>query len=453
MPARFRCLVCGYIHEGDAPPDECPVCGAGREDFVLVEPQAAAPVMKPRPVVVQDSAGGSHWVILGGGVAGLSALETAGEANPDAFLTLVHREASLPYSRLNLTRYLAGSVAKDQLVIHPPSWFEERRIRRVRAEARLLDRTRQCVILDDGQEIAYDRLLIATGAHAFVPPIPGVRRNGVHVLRTLTDADAILACARSGTRCVCIGGGLLGLETAGALAGRGLLVTVLDEARWLLSRQLAQSASARLASFLNELGISIRTTVKTTEILGDETVRAVALSDGTEIPADLVVLAAGVRPNIGLARDAGLMVHRALVIDEGLHTNDPRVFAAGDVAEYGGVTWGLWTVAMEQGRLAGLALAGAEAVIQGTPPATQLKILDWPVFSMGRFEPETAADRVLEQSDPSRLVRIVLREDVVIGGNLIGDATLASALRRAVQDKLTIASVPELGFLSDSAGS
>lgn len=451
---RYRCTVCGYIHEGDSPPDECPVCGAGRDDFVPVAGEASAPVPQtPRAATGKpEPAAGPRWVILGGGIAGLSAAEAARDIHPDAFITLVHREAELPYNRLNLTRYIAGAEKRDMLVIRPNSWFEERRIRLVRAEARHLDRVLRQVFLDDGEEISYDRLVLATGAHAFVPAIPGVRLRGVHVLRTIADADAILECARHRGRCVCIGGGLLGLETAGGLAGRGLEVTILDEARWLLSRQLARSASDRLTSHLRDLGIAIRTGVKTAEIMGDESVRSVVLTDGAEVPADFVVIAAGVRPNTGIARAAGLVVNRALVVDDGLRTSDSDVFAAGDVAEHRGISWGLWTVAMEQGRLAGRALAGEEVVFQGTPPATQLKVLAWPVFSVGRFEPEGPADRVLEQADIARLVRIVLRNDVVIGGNLIGDATLSGPLRRAVQEQLTLAAVPELGFLAKNAG-
>jgi nitrite reductase (NADH) large subunit len=451
---QYRCTVCGYIHEGDGPPDECPVCGAGRDDFVLEDAVKASPVpetlrtstAKPEPVA------DSSWVILGGGIAGLSAAEAAHEVRPDARITLVHREPELPYNRLNLTRYLAGSVARDTLVIQPGSWFEDRNIRLVQAEARHLDRAMRRVVLDDGGEISYDRLLLAMGAHAYVPALPGVRRRGVHVMRTIADADAILERARRGARCVCIGGGLLGLETAGGLAGRGLRVTILDAARWLLSRQLAQSASNRLASLLGELGITVRAEAKTSEIAGDESVRSVLLADGTEVPADLVVIAAGVRPNADLARAAGLVVNRAIVVDDGLRTNDPDVFAAGDVAEHRGVSWGLWTVAMEQGRLAGRALAGEEVVFQGTSPATQLKVLAWPVFSIGRFEAEEPEDRVIEQTDAARLVRIVLRKGVVIGGNLIGDATLAGPLRRAVQEQLSLAAVPELGFLAAKTG-
>jgi nitrite reductase (NADH) large subunit len=448
--SRYRCTVCGYIHEGDGPPDECPVCGAAREEFVREDNEAPAPGPAAPPVAATESApaAGPRWVILGGGIAGLSAVEAARELNPDALITLVHREAELPYNRLNLTRYLAGAVDRSALAIRPGSWFGERRIRLVRAEARHLDCALRRLVLDDGGTVFYDRLVLATGAHAFVPAVPGVRRRGVHVLRTVADADAILEGARRGARCVCVGGGLLGIETAGGLAMRGLEVTILDQASGLLPRQLARSAADRLAALLGGLGIAIRTGVTTAEITGDESVRAVVLTDGAEVPADLVVIAAGVRPNAGLARSAGLAVNRAVVVDDSLRASDPNVFAAGDVAEHRGISSGLWTVAMEQGQLAGRALAGGDAVFRGTPPATQLKVLAWTVFSIGRFEPDAPGDTVLEQADTERLVRVVLRNDVPIGANVVGDASLAGPLRRAVQEQRALAAVPGLGSIA-----
>jgi nitrite reductase (NADH) large subunit len=424
-------------------------------DFVLDADGKTAPAteMPLAPTARPEALAQAHWVILGGGIAGVSAAEAAREASPDARITLIHSEPELPYSRLNLTRYLAGSIARDTLVIQPGPWFEARKICLIHAEARHLDRARRRVVLDDGREISYDRLVLAMGAHAFVPAIPGVRRHGVRVMRTIADADSVLECARRGTRCVCIGGGLLGIETAGGLAGRGLQVTVLDEAPWLLSRQLAPSAAARLAALLREVGITIRAGAKTAEIVGDESVRAVMLADGTEVQADLVIIAAGVRPNAGFARAAGLTVNRAIVVDDGLCTSDPDIFAAGDVAEHRGISWGLWTVALEQGRLAGRALAGVEVRFSGAPPATQLKVLAWPVFSIGHFEAHKPQDHVLEQADEARLVRIVVRNGVVIGGNLIGDATLTGPLRRAVQEQLSLSAVPEFGFLASKSGS
>lgn len=435
MTRKYRCTVCGYVHEGDGPPEQCPVCGVGAEMFEPEEDTAALPTA-PAVTAVTPTSARPCWVILGGGIAALSAATAAREGDGKQRIVLVHREPELPYHRLSLTRLLAGEVARDGLVIHPAAWFAEQRIELVRGEARRIDREGRAVVLDDGRRLPYQKLVIATGAHAFVPPIPGVRREGVHALRTLADADAILAGAVSGSRVLCIGAGLLGLETAGGLARRGVEVTVLEGADRLLPRQLAKSAADRLAAYLGSLGIRFRFGADIKEIAGDESVRGVVLADGADVPADLVVMAAGVRPNAGVARAAGLVVARGLVVDDGMRTSDPDVLAAGDVTEHRGVTWGLWTVALEQGTLAGRALAGAPVVFEGKPAPTQLKVVGMPVFSVGRFDPAAPDERVVERADERHLVRVVTKNGVVVGGNLVGDVSLAGELRRAVHEGL-----------------
>jgi nitrite reductase (NADH) large subunit len=435
MTRKYRCTVCGYVHEGDGPPEQCPVCGVGAELFELEE-DVAAPATSGPLVAVTPTPAQAGWVVLGGGIAALAAVTAARAADAQQRIVLVHREPELPYDRLSLTRLLAGEVGRDALLIHPAAWFAERRIELVRGEARRLDREGHAVVLGDGRRLPYQKLVIATGAHAFVPPIPGVRRDGVHVLRTVADADAILARALPGSRVACIGAGLLGLETAGGLAHRGLDVAVLEGADRLLPRQLAKGAAERLAAYLGSLGIRFRFGVGIEEIAGDETARGVVLADGGEIPADLVVLAAGVRPNAGLARAAGLATGRGLVVDDGLRTSDPDILAAGDVTEHRGVTWGLWTVAMEQGTLAGRALAGASVVFEGKPAPTQLKVVGMPVFSVGRFDPAGSDEHVFERADEKHLLRIVTKNGVVLGGNLVGDLSLAAALKRAVHEGL-----------------
>jgi nitrite reductase (NADH) large subunit len=437
----YRCTVCGYVHEGDGPPEQCPVCGVASDMFELVEEQVVPPpgdaVTLPAPVELARPA----WVILGSGIAALSAATAARALDADHPIVLVHREPMLPYQRLGLTRLLAGEVSRDALVIHPAAWFEERRLDRVCAEVRQIDCAGHTVLLGDGRRLPYQKLLVATGAHAFVPPIPGVRRMGVHTLRTLDDADAILARSAPGARVVCMGAGLLGLEAAGALARRGCEVTVLDSAERLLSRQLAKSAADRLAAYLTELGIKLRFGAESKEIAGDETVRGVVLADGSVLPADLVVIAAGVRPNLELARAAGLEVGRGVVVDDGMRTSDADVLAAGDVTEHRGVTWGLWTVAAEQGTLAGQALAGQSVAFEGKPAATQLKVVGLPVFSVGRFEAKAPDERVMERADRKSLIRIVTKNDVVVGGNLVGDVSLAAELGRAVHDGLALTAI------------
>jgi len=435
MTRQYRCTVCGYVHEGDGPPDECPVCGVGAEMFELIE-QPGATLPAPPLAAITPAPAEPGWVILGGGIAALSAATAAREADPRQRIVLVHRELELPYNRLSLTRLLAGEVGRDSLLIHPSGWFAEHRIELLRAEARRIDRQERVVVLDDGRRVPYRKLVVATGAHAFVPHLPGVRRDGVHVLRTLADADAVLARAAGGCRLVCVGGGLLGLEAAGGLARRGLEVTVIERGDRLLPRQLARPAAERLATHLGALGIRFRFDATIKEIVGDETVRGITLADGGEVPADVVVLAAGVRPNVGLARAAGLTVGRGVVVDDGLRTSDPDVLAAGDVAEHRGVTWGLWTVAMEQGALAGRALTGAAVTFEGKPPPTQLKVVGVPVFSVGRFEPAASDERVLERADGKSLLLVLIKNGVVQGGNLVGDVSLAGELRRAVHEGL-----------------
>lgn len=447
MARKYRCTVCGYIHEGDGPPDECPVCGAGSDVFELVdEPigeeaargtaEAARTRAEPAPAPTPAESSEPGWVILGGGIAALSAAEAARKASPERPIVIVHREPTLPYQRLSLTRLLAGEISRDRLVIHPSSWFEERRIDLVHAEARRIDRESHSVLLDDGSCLPYQKLLVATGAHAFVPPIPGVRRDGVHVLRTLADADAILARSASDSRVVCIGAGLLGLEAAGGLARSGIDVTVIEGADRLLPRQLAKSGAVRLTAHLASLGIHFRFGAEIQEIAGDETVHGVILADGCYLPAEVVLIAAGVRPNAEVARSAGLAVGRGLRVDDGMQTSDRDIFAAGDVTEHRGIVWGLWTVAMEQGTLAGRALAGVPVCFDGRPAPTQLKVVGMPVFSLGRFEATAPDECVIEHADESHLVRIVTKDDIVIGGNLIGDISLADNLRRAVHEGL-----------------
>jgi nitrite reductase (NADH) large subunit len=197
-PKRWKCLVCGWTGEGPEPPESCPVCDASGEAFEEVA-DAVAP----------GAASAFRIVIVGGGIAGVTAAEAARRANPAAAIVLLAKEDVLPYHRINLTRYLAGDVKRDALPLHPEGWYGEQRIELRRGvEAVRLDPAGHAVELRGGERLTYDRLILAAGADAFVPPVPGATRAGVHVLRTIGDADRILEDARPGARVVCVGGGL-----------------------------------------------------------------------------------------------------------------------------------------------------------------------------------------------------------------------------------------------------
>jgi NAD(P)H-nitrite reductase large subunit len=283
--------------------------------------------------------------------------------------------------------------------------------------------------------LKYDRLLLTNGSHPFVPPILGVTRDGVFSLRTRRDASRILERARPGTRCACIGGGLLGLEVAGALARRGVQVTVLEGFEWLLPRQLAQPAAEMLRVHTENLGIRVMCGVQTEGITGDEEARGVCIKDGEEIPAELVVLAAGVRPNSHLARQSGLEVRNGVVVDDHMRTSDDSIYAAGDVAEHRAIVYGLWPTAMGQGAVAGLnVIKGDAQQFAGVPPASQLKVLDVAMFSIGQFQRSDASFRVFEHQTPGAYYRLVCRDGKLVGANLFGDNGLAGAVKKAIEE-------------------
>jgi len=413
------------VHEGEAPPEACPVCGAASDRFEAVAAAAESPAA---------TAGARKVVVLGAGIAGVSAVETLRRASPDAEITLVSKEQRPPYYRLNLTRYLAGDVTDEQLPIHPASWYEENRIELLSgAEAVEILPDDGAVILRDGGRLDFDELILAIGAHPFIPSVPGVHRDGVLSLRAARDADAILAAAGSGAACVVVGGGLLGLETAGALAQRGVDVTLLESHEWLMPRQLNRTAGELLQARLGEMGIRIRTQARTEEIVGDERVAGVLLTDGETVPAGLVVIATGVRSNSYLARSCGLEVNRGVVVDHFLRTSHPRILAAGDVAEHRGTVYGHWAASQYQGSIAGMNAAGLNMEFGGLPPSSTLKVMGVDLMSVGQFEPEDGSFDVIESSPNGDYFRFVFHDGRLVGAVLLGDATISGPVTAAIE--------------------
>lgn len=427
----WQCEVCGYIHRGPEPPDTCPACGASREEF---EPLKEGSSPSPEPPA--ESGKTPQIVVVGAGSAGIAAVESLLAAAPSAEITLISQETELPYYRLNLTRYLAGEVKRENLPIHPAAWYVEHKIQLLLgAEVCGLDLAGRAAALRDGKRLPFDKLLLAAGANPFIPPIPGSDCEGVTSLRTLRDADYLLGACQSGARCVCIGGGILGLETAGALARRGAKVTLLEGHGWLLPRQLNQRAGEILGAHVRRIGITLRHKAVTREILGDGRVHGVLLEDGSTIPADLVVIATGIRANSSLARQAGLEIKHGVVVNNRMTTSHPDVLAAGDVAEHAGVVYGLWIASQAQGKVAGENLAGGSAEFTGLPRSNTLKVLGLDMFSIGQVMPEDASFQVIEQEKDDRYCRFVFHRDRLVGTILLGDMQLMSATKKAVEEK------------------
>jgi len=437
----WKCEVCGYVHRGPEAPEHCPVCGVGREMFSPFVVAEALPAGEP---ALATSSEPRRLVVLGAGVAGLTAAEEARRRAPKADITLVSKEDGLPYFRLNLTRLLADEIAAQDLQMQPAAWFAEQRVELIHDTAAGIDRQKRQVQLESGRTLEYDRLVIATGAHPFVPPMVGATRTGVSALRTRADVQALLERGKPGGRAVCLGGGVLGLEAAGALQRRGMAVTVLEGFDWLLPRQLAEPAGRMLQREVERLGITVRCGARTEELLGDEEVRGVRLAGGEEIPANLVVLATGVRPNSYLGRLCGLEVGRGIVVDDHMATSDPLVLAAGDVAEHRGVVYGLWPHAFAQGLVAGANAAGALLEFHGLPPSNRLKVLGVELFSIGRFLPLDASYLVLEQQREQTYLRLVAHDGRLVGANLFGDTALAGSLKTWIEAGTQLAEIDEI---------
>jgi len=424
---RWRCLNCNHVHVGPEPPDECPVCAARQDRFEPLAEEGAA---------VGDSGRPAKVVVVGGGIAGVSAIESLRAASPDAQVTLISRETDLPYYRLNLTRYLAGEIDEDGLPIHPKSWYDEHNVELLLGvEVSALSLEDQVVELRDGEKLPFEKLILTVGAHAFIPPFPGGNRDGVTSLRTARDATRILEMARAGMACVCIGGGILGLETAGALARRGASVTLLEGHGWLMPRQLNQKAAELFSEYVAGLGIRLLTNARTAEIVGDEHVAGVLLEDGKTIPADFVVIATGIRPNSHLARRARLEVNKGVVVDNRLASSHPHVLAAGDVAEHRGILYGNWSASQYQGSIAGMNAVGLASEFGGIPRSNTLKVLGLDLLSIGQFEPEDASYRVIEDEKERAYQRFVFRDGCLVGAILLGDTSVAGFLRKGIESK------------------
>ena len=436
VPQAWRCTVCDYVHEGREPPDTCPICHVPASMF---QPMDEVPISAPS----SDSV--SRVIIIGAGIAGFTAARQARRVAPDLEVTLISKEPGPPYYRLSLTPFLGGLLPEASLRLKPQGWLEEQGINLIEGEVSRIDREAKQVVLTDGRDLPYDRLVLANGAHPFVPPIPGATREGVFTMRTLADARAIISRVEQGeARVVCVGGGLLGLEVAGGLLKRGVSVTVLEGFERLLPRQLASPAAKLLQARLEREGLVIRPGVAVTEFRGDEAVATVALESGEEIPADLVIVSTGVRPNSYLARQADLEVRHGIVVDDELRTSDPDIFAAGDVAEHDGVLFGLWSAAYSQGQVAGVNAAGGAARFTGMAGSTRLKVLDLDLFSVGTFEPADASYAVFEREEAETYLRLVVRDGQVVGANLYGDAALAGVISDALEDGTQLEEVREL---------
>ena len=367
-------------------------------------------------------------VLVGNGMAGVRTLEELLKLAPDLYdITVFGAEPHPNYNRILLSPVLAGEQTLEQIVLNPRSWYVEHGItlhtgRKVIA----VDRRRRVVRADDGSEAGYDRLLLATGSRPFVLPVAGNDLDGVVGYRDIADTEAMIDAAKRYHHAVIIGGGLLGLEAANGLMARGMDVTVVHLMPWLMERQLDEPAASMLRESLEQRGIRFVLKARTRELLGDASgrVRAVCLDDGSEIPAELVVMAAGIRPDSELAASMGLHCDRGVVVDDTLQTvTDPRIYALGECAAHRGVAYGLVAPLFDQAKVCATHLAcfGIGRYI-GSSVSTKLKVTGIDLFSAGDFMGGDGREEIV-LCDPAGGVykKLVIRDERLVGACLYGD--------------------------------
>jgi ferredoxin-nitrate reductase len=368
-------------------------------------------------------------VVVGTGMAALATVEELRRRRPqtaDWQVTMLGAEPGPAYDRIGLSRLLAGRCDAASLELKPAPWYTKHEVTvHAGRPAVTLDLDERHVLDEIGQAHGYDALVLATGSRPFIPPIPGVDAAHVHGFRTRADADAITAAARRGAPAVVVGGGLLGLEAAAGLVARGMRVTVVEAADRLMPQQLDGGGAAMLAKALKAVGIAA-IAATTVESIEDGTV---TLADGTRLAAELVVVAAGIRPDIELARGAGIDTDRGILVDDALRTSAPGVLAVGECAEHRGTVYGLWGPLAEQARAAGATVCGDPAGFQGAVPATTLKVAGVDLFAGGGQAASEHQDEIVF-SDGRRGVyrRLVLDGERLAGAVLVGDVSQAREL-------------------------
>lgn len=421
-----KCLVCGEIFEEGI--EICPVCGVGKENFVPVEVEEVS--------YRNDTS--EFYLILGNGAAGVSAAEAIRERNKTCSIVMVSNESVLSYNRPMLTKSMLASFNPSQLAIHDEQWYQDRNIINV------LDKTVQSmdtqlkeVAFADGLKLKYDKCIYALGSECFVPPIPGHDKDQVVAIRRLSDVVKIGNMLPDVKHAVVIGGGVLGLEAAWELSKAKCQVTIVEVANQLMGRQLDAGASDMLKDIILEKKMDIRMGANVEEIEGEGAVTGVRLAGGEVIPADLVIVSAGVRASTKVAQEAGIQTDRAIVVDEKMHTNLIDIYACGDCAQYEGINYAIWPQALEMGKVAGANAAGDSLTYETVNAALTFHGMDTALFAIG--DNGKNADikyKTVEFKDPMKMVyeKYYFSNNRLCGAILLGDTSKMAKVTVQVEE-------------------
>lgn len=380
-------------------------------------------------------------IIVGNGLAGMIAAKTLRELDKNVEIDIFTEEKYNYYPRPNLIEFLAGTLSFEKIFAFPEKWYTEQNINiQLEKPVTQISPDSKEIEVVGGEKKKYEFLILASGSLAFVPPFKGAEKEGVFTLRTLDDAFEIIEYTKSRRRVTVIGGGLLGLETARALKSRGAEVEVVEFFDHLLPRQLDEPGASLLKSQIEKVGIEIRLGLACEEILGQERVVGLKFKSGQEIKTDAALVAAGVRPNIRIAQDAGLETDRGLIVNDSLQSSHPEILGAGDIIQHAGRVYGIIPASFNQARIAAQNVMGQKQKYEGTVPYNTLKVVGIDLTSIGTVNPEDESYEEIrkENRDQGIYKKIVLRNGEVCGLISIGTKKGVSEISRLISQKVNI---------------
>ncbi|OGP65156.1 MAG: hypothetical protein A2169_09125 [Deltaproteobacteria bacterium RBG_13_47_9] len=381
-----------------------------------------------------------RYLIVGNGVAGARAAVKIREADPEGEIRLFTEEAYPFYYRVRFPEFVAGEVDIRNLTIHSREWYQSKEISIHLVEPITEVNTQKREALSQkGNTYTYDRLLIATGGNAFVPPIKGIEKEGVFTLRTMDDAIRMKEFSGKVKQAILIGGGLVGLETGGALLRRGIKVVVIEFNPRILPRQMDPEGAQILQQKMEDLGFSFFLHAESDEILGNKKLEGLRLKDGRVVEGQMVIISAGVKPNIKLAQTIGLETKKGILVNDRLETKTEGIFAAGDVAEHRGRCYGIWPAAQRQGETAGVNMAGGKSLYEGTVISNTLKVVGIDLTAAGEIDAEGKLE-CLVKSDREKCLycKVAFKEDKIVGCILLGEVKSRSEIINAVENNINI---------------
>lgn len=374
----------------------------------------------------------TKYLIIGNGIAGLSAAREISNNDKEGNVIMISSEPHLTYYRMKLTEGLEKNYTLLDLLVNKEDWYSKRNIELLLSKIVVkLDVENKMITLDDGLQITYEKLLIATGSRPFIPPINGKFKEGVFALRTFSDLQFIKEYISNKETITVIGGGLLGLEAAWSLKLLGKKVNVVEFAPYLLPRQLDEELGLKLGEMLSKEGINVYLPRSAEEIMGEGKATGIRIKGGEEILSDAILVSSGIRPNLDLVRDTPIAFDKGIYVDEHLQTNIKDIYAAGDVAEFNNVVVGLWTTGNEQGKIAGANIAGGDMKYKEPKPFSNLRLGNIQIFSAGNI---VDFDKVLEYKDGSKDIhhKLYIKNEKMVGVILTGDLKEQNTLKKAV---------------------